>query len=64
MISWSEALPGDLVFYADNSHIGIVGGRDAAGNLQIIQCASGANNVVITGVGKFASVGCPLCFAQ
>lgn len=64
MISWSEALPGDLVFYADNSHIGIVGGRDAAGNIQIIQCASGANNVVITGVGKFASVGRPLCFAQ
>lgn len=64
MISWSEALPGDLVFYEDNSHIGIVGGRDAAGNLQIIQCASGANNVVITGVGKFASVGRPLYFAQ
>lgn len=64
MISWHEALPGDLVFYADNSHIGIVSGRDANGKLQIIQCASGANNVVITGVGKFAAVGRPRCFAK
>lgn len=64
MISWHEALPGDLVFYADNSHIGIVSGRDADGKLQIIQCASGANNVVITGVGKFAAVGRPRCFAK
>ena len=30
-ISWADAQPGDLVFYPDNSHVGIVGGRDANG---------------------------------
>ena len=47
-ISWEDARPGDLVFYPDNSHVGIVGGRDANGELLIIHCASGANNVVVT----------------
>lgn len=37
-ISISDVQPGDLVFYADNSHIGIVGGRDESGNLLIIHC--------------------------
>ena len=30
-ISWDEALPGDLVFYPGDEHVGIVGGRDGAG---------------------------------
>ena len=55
-ISWEEALPGDLVFYPDDVHVGIVGGRDENGNLLIIHCASGANNVVITRVDGFTSV--------
>ena len=50
-ISWADAQPGDLVFYPDNSHVGIVGGRDANGELLIIHCASGYNNVVVTGLG-------------
>ena len=58
-IAWSEALPGDLVFYPGDSHVGIVGGRDANGNLLIIHCASSANNVVITGVSGFTSIGRP-----
>lgn len=33
-ISWADAQPGDLVFYPDNSHVGIVGGRDANGELR------------------------------
>ena len=52
-ISWADAQPGDLVFHPDNSHVGIVGGRDANGELLIIHCASGANNVVVTGVSGF-----------
>ena len=40
-ISWSDAKPGDLVFYPGDSHVGIVGGRDANGGLLIIHCASG-----------------------
>ncbi|MFR7894818.1 MAG: hypothetical protein ACLU38_12890 [Dysosmobacter sp.] len=34
-ISWSDAQPGDLVFYPDNSHVGIVGGVDEDGNILI-----------------------------
>lgn len=61
-ISWDEATPGDLVFYPGDSHVGIVGGRDASGNLLIIHCASGANNVVITGVDGFETISRPVYF--
>lgn len=58
-ISWDDALPGDLVFYPDDSHVGIVGGRDTNGDLLIIHCASGHNNVVITGASGFKKIGSP-----
>ena len=63
-ISWSDAQPGDLVFYPDNSHVGIVGGRDANGELLIIHCASGYNNVVITGASGFTSIGRPVYYTE
>ena len=63
-ISWADAQPGDLVFYPDNSHVGIVGGRDANGELLIIHCASGYNNVVITGKEGFTSIGRPRYYAE
>ena len=63
-ISWVDAQPGDLVFYPDNSHVGIVGGRDANGELLIIHCASGANNVVITGTSGFSSIGRPVYYTE
>ena len=63
-ISWADAQPGDLVFYPDNSHVGIVGGWDANGELLIIHCASGYNNVVITGKDGFTSVGRPDYYVQ
>lgn len=63
-ISWTDAQPGDLVFYPDNSHVGIVGGRDANGELLIIHCASGYNNVVITGLEGFTSIGRPQYYAE
>lgn len=63
-ISWADAQPGDLVFYPDNSHVGIVGGRDANGELLIIHCASGYNNVVITGASGFTSIGRPVCYTE
>lgn len=58
-IAWSDAQPGDLVFYSDDSHVGIVGGRDADGNLLIVHCSGGANGVVITGSAGFTSVARP-----
>lgn len=63
-ISWAEALPGDLVFYPDDVHVGIVGGRDENGNLLVIHCASGANHVVITGVDGFTSIGRPVFYSE
>lgn len=63
-ISWSDAQPGDLVFYSDDSHVGIVGGKDADGNLLIVHCSGGANGVVITGSEGFTSVARPDCFAE
>ena len=63
-ISWSAAQPGDLVFYPDNSHVGIVGGRNANGELLIIHCASGYNNVVVTGPEGFTSIGRPQYYAE
>ena len=45
-IPWSEAQPGDLVFYPGDSHVGIVAGFDEAGNVMIIHCASGTQNGV------------------
>lgn len=61
-ISWDEAMPGDLVFYPDDEHVGIVAGSDEVGNLLIIHCASGYNNVVITNADGFTSIGRPLFY--
>lgn len=61
-ISWSEALPGDLVFYPGDSHVGIFVGKDESGNPLIIHCASSQNNVVLTGLQGFTSIGRPDCF--
>lgn len=63
-ISWSEALPGDLVFYPDDVHVGIVCGRKENGELLIVHCASGANNVVITGKNGFFSIGRPRFYPE
>lgn len=63
-ISWEEALPGDLVFYPGDEHVGIVGGRDEAGDLLIVHCASNANNVVITGKSGFTSIGRPVYYRE
>lgn len=61
-ISWNDAQPGDLVFYPDDSHVGIVGGKDADGNFLIVHCSGGANGVVITGSAGFTTVTRPDCF--
>lgn len=63
-IPWADALPGDLAFYPDDTHVGIVVGWDENGNILIVHCASGYNNVVITGKEGFASIGRPLFFAE
>ena len=62
-VSWSDALPGDLVFYADDSHVGIVCGYDSVGNLLVIHCSGGQNGVVVTGREGFAVAARPDLFS-
>ena len=57
-------IPGDLVFYPEDSHVGIFGGRDEDGNLLIVHCASSANGTIITGVSGFTTIGRPLYYAE
>lgn len=63
-ITWDQAIPGDLVFYPGDTHIGIVGGRDESGNLLIIHCAYSADNVVITGKDGFTSIARPNYYSE
>ena len=63
-ITWTEAIPGDLVFYPEDTHVGIVCGFDSAGNIQVIHCASGANNVVVTGKSGFTTIARPKFYSS
>ena len=63
-ISWDEALPGDLVFYPGDEHVGIVGGRDENGELLIVHCAFSQDNVVITGKSGFVSIARPDYYSE
>ena len=61
-ISWESVQAGDLAFYGDLSHVGIVAGKDAAGNILVIHCSSGGNNVVITTNSGFGFAARPRCY--
>ena len=63
-VSWSDALPGDLVFYADDSHVGIICGYDSVGNILVIHCSGGQNGVVVTGHEGFAVAARPDLFTD
>lgn len=47
LVSASTVQAGDLAFLANYSHVGIVVGKDASGNILVIHCSSSANNVVL-----------------
>ena len=61
-ISWSQAQAGDLAFFSDLSHVGIIAGKDTSGNILVIHCSSGANNVVITSNSIFGFAARPTCY--
>ena len=63
-VSQAETQPGDLAFYPDDSHVGIVVGRREDGKLLVCHCSSGQNNVVVTefSVSGFTDLGRPDIF--
>lgn len=61
-ISWAEAQIGDLVFYPEDTHVGIVCGWDESGNILIVHCAFSSNYVVITGQEGFTTIGRPVFY--
>ena len=61
-ISWSQAQAGALAFLSDLSHVGIIAGKDTSGNILVIHCSSGANNVVITSNSIFGFAARPYCY--
>ncbi len=63
-VRWEDAQIGDLAFYPDDEHVGIVAGWDKNGNIQIVHCASSYNNVVITGKEGFVAVGHPIYYTN
>ena len=63
-VRWEDVQIGDLAFYPDDEHVGIVAGWDKNGSIQIVHCASSYNNVVITGKEGFAEVGRPVYYTN
>lgn len=63
-VRWEDAQIGDLAFYPDDEHVGIVAGWDKDGSIQIVHCASSYNNVVITGKAGFVAVGRPIYYTN
>ena len=63
-ITWDEAQIGDLAFYPDDEHVGIVVGWDETGDVLIVHCASGYNNVVITDKDGFVAIARPNIFVK
>lgn len=47
-IEWGEVLPGDLLFYPKDEHIGIAVDRDWLGRLLVVHCAAGTDGVAIS----------------
>lgn len=60
-VTQANALPGDIALYPDNSHVGMVVGRNSSGKLLICHCSSGHNNVVVTeyAASGFTALGRP-----
>lgn len=63
-VRWEDAQIGDLAFYPDDEHVGIICGRDKRGSILIVHCASSYNRVVITGKEGFVSVGRPQYYGE
>ena len=57
-----EVRPGDLAFFPDLSHVGIVAGREADGRLLVLHCSHSLGGVVLSpeaGAVGFTLFGAP-----
>lgn len=57
-IDWDEVQAGDLLFYAEDEHIGIAAGHDRLGRLLVVHCAAG-KGVTITHRAGFETAASP-----
>lgn len=64
-VSEADAQVGDFVLNADNSHIGMIVGRDEDGELLVCHCTADSG-VVVTGYGTggFAKMGAPTVYGD
>ena len=51
-----------IVLIPNGEHAEIVGGWDENGNILMIHCSGGRNNVVISGRQGFTMIGVPNCY--
>jgi len=66
-VHWADALPGDLAFYPDLSHVGIVAGRGEDGGLLVLHCSYSLGGVVCSSDAKaagFTDLGRPSLFEK
>lgn len=67
-VSWSEAQPGDLVFYrspngSGTNHVGILVCKEG-GSWKVVHCSSSRNCVVLTGLENFKYVRRPYIYDE
>lgn len=61
-VAWEEALPGDLAFFPDLSHVGVVAGPPEDGCLPVLHCSASLGGVVCSKDAKragFTMIGRP-----
>ena len=63
-IEWDEVLPGDLLFYPEDEHVGIAAGRDWLGRLLVVHCASGTGGVAISHRDGFETAARPVWYGD
>ena len=63
-VLWDDAQIGDLAFYGDYSHVGIVAGWDENGEILIIHCSISVDNVVVSGKDAFETIGSPCVWRE
>lgn len=63
--TWEQAEPGDIAFWPDNSHVGLVVGRDESGRALVVHCSYSLNTVAISDYAfGFTKVGKPELYGE